>query len=362
MSFKRFFKCGLLILLLGSGLLISCGPSPEEQAATDVALTAAAATDTPIPTPTSTPTPTPTPIPYDLTVLVIGEEDAPINGASIVLTELGEKTGTQITDDTGFGSWHDLPGETVSFTISAQGYLPLNASETMERGANEVTFALERDPFGLLPSEICAPGERLLYVDDFQDGQAQGWRDIEYRANGWDIGPSPDNPDDLVISHTGRSGTWTDYDPVIYEDAVWRFQYMITRPRTFTMHWHIAPEPYEIEDGWVDDSRYQVDFLPRNLYVLRITNPIWAQPLMWSNLWNPTEEWHTVEISTFEDRFEVWRDGKRLFVYTDPSPLPGGGIKIESSQTADPESFVYFNNMSVCELSEPFKPMTIPES
>ena len=42
--------------------------------------------------------------------------------------------------------------------------------------SNEIVLKLERDPFGLLPSDACGAGESLLYVDDFQDGEAQGWK------------------------------------------------------------------------------------------------------------------------------------------------------------------------------------------
>jgi hypothetical protein len=52
-----------LAIILSGGLLLSCGPSPEEQAATAAALTAAAATNTPTPTSTPSPTPTHTPTP-----------------------------------------------------------------------------------------------------------------------------------------------------------------------------------------------------------------------------------------------------------------------------------------------------------
>lgn len=69
MNFKQMVRiCGLVIILI-CGLLISCGPSAEEQTATSVALTATAATETPTPTltptvtSTSTNTPTATPVP-----------------------------------------------------------------------------------------------------------------------------------------------------------------------------------------------------------------------------------------------------------------------------------------------------------
>ncbi len=105
MFVKQIIRLNSLAIILSAGILIGCGPSAEEQAATSDALTAAAATNTPTvtptltPTPTSTPTPTPTPIPYDLSVLVAGEEEAPIIGASVVLAEVGDEVGTQITDE-----------------------------------------------------------------------------------------------------------------------------------------------------------------------------------------------------------------------------------------------------------------------
>ena len=36
-------------------------------------------------------------------------------------------------------------------------------------------FSLSSDPNGLLPINACAPGEELIYLEDFQDGEAQDW-------------------------------------------------------------------------------------------------------------------------------------------------------------------------------------------
>ena len=57
MFVKRLVRLDSIALILSAGILIGCGPSVEEQAATSVALTAAAATSTPRPTPTPTPIP-----------------------------------------------------------------------------------------------------------------------------------------------------------------------------------------------------------------------------------------------------------------------------------------------------------------
>ena len=166
MFVKRLIRLDSLAIILSAGILIGCGPSAEEQAATSVALTAAAATSTPTVTPTHTPTatsthtPTPTPVPYDLSVLVAGEEEAPIIGASVVLAEIGDEVGAQITDGVGQAFWYDLSGDAINLSVSAQGYYRLDVAGTIERGINQLAVALERDPHGLLPSEACAPGER----------------------------------------------------------------------------------------------------------------------------------------------------------------------------------------------------------
>ncbi|MFL7870374.1 MAG: carboxypeptidase-like regulatory domain-containing protein, partial [Anaerolineales bacterium] len=160
---KRIF---LAILLAAILLIASCGPSAEEVAT----MTAAAWTATPSPTATPTLTPTATPIPYDVTVKIIDQDGNPIPGANVVFPESGND-GPVIVDDGGQAVWNNLPGETGTLGVAAPGYFSAEQSLSLERGPNEVTVALERDPYGLLPAEACAPGEKLLYIEDFQDGQ-----------------------------------------------------------------------------------------------------------------------------------------------------------------------------------------------
>ena len=76
-----------LAIFFSSAVLISCGPSVEEQVAGAIALTAVAATNTPTITPTitptltltptSTPTPTPTTLPFGRSVNPLMN---PVNG------------------------------------------------------------------------------------------------------------------------------------------------------------------------------------------------------------------------------------------------------------------------------------------
>ena len=303
MFIKRLVRLDSLAIILSAAILIGCGPSAEEQAATSVALTAAAATSTPTVTPTHTPTatsthtPTPTPVPYDLSVLVAGEEDAPIIGASVVLAEIGDEVGTLITDDVGQVFWKDLPGETVNLSISAQGYYPLDVAETIERGISQITTTLERDPHGLLPSEACAPGERLLYIEDFQDGRAQGWAEIEARAQGWDVVPHPDSAGNLVALNSGVIDTQTKLRDLTFDDAVWRVRFMPHgRPTNYFFTWHGVNEPYEAKEGTVDGSDYSVGaYSGQGLRVVRSVSPSSEIALLDINpFFIRDDEWHVI--------------------------------------------------------------------
>ena len=167
--YQSFLFCTVILFLLLSG----CGPSAEQQAT----MTASVWTPTPLPTATPTPTPTATPVPYDLTVSVVDEAGASIAGASITFPESGDGTPKQANDQ-GQYSWTNLAGEQVSLAVSAQGYLPTDQTTTLQRGPTEFKVTLKRDPFGLLPSAACAPAQKALYFEDFQDGQAQGWPNI----------------------------------------------------------------------------------------------------------------------------------------------------------------------------------------
>ena len=350
---------GIAVIFSGI-LLISCGPSPEEQAATSVALTAAAATSTPTNTPTSTPTPTPTPIPYDLSVLVTGDENAPIIEAIVGLAEIGTEAGKQITDDVGQVFWYELPGETINLSISAQGYFTTEISEIIERGANQITVVLERDPFGLLPAEACSPSEQILYIEDIQDGHADGWVEIEMRALGFDIGHHPDEPADNVIVFSGKFGGRSDLENIMVNNVVWRTQFLIDGRAQVSFNWRVAPEPYEIEEGTVNDSRYTLN-LEETSYILRETSPIRS---LWvaGNPYRPKSGiWHRIEISAYEGKLEAWIDGYRILAYTDPNPLPEGGIFLVVEPFVD-NTIIYLDDIALCELSEPFAPMPIPES
>ena len=101
----------------------------------------------------------------------------------------------------------------------------------MDRGTSELAVVLKRDPFGLLPADACAPGEKLLYIEDFQDGKAQGWQNItgatDFGAkNGWMLGPIEQGNNAVYFT-----GTYHDLDAfqdMTFDNVVWRLKVMTT--------------------------------------------------------------------------------------------------------------------------------------
>jgi hypothetical protein len=363
MLLMKRFNLGLALMLFCI-LLSACGPSPEEQAATAAVLTAAAATNTPSPTSTPaptftpTPTPTPTPVPYDLSLLVVGEEDAPILGAKVVLAEIDDM---QNTDNVGQAFWYDLPGETVNLSVSAQGYFPQEITDTITRGVNQLSVNLDRDPHGILPSEACGPGEKLLYLEDFQDGEAQGWAEIEFRALGWDLIPQHDSQGNLVSQFSCKAETQIQLQALTFEDAVWRIRFMPHgKPTWIGFSWYISGG-YEIKQGNVDYSAYGVPFSEGGMRVMRSQYPFPEITLLDIERYLKPDVWHVLEISTYFDTVEVWLDGNHLVKYNDPQPLPGGALGLELQPSDYEGSWVYFDNLSVCELSAPYVPKPTPE-
>jgi hypothetical protein len=294
-------------------------------------------------------------------VSVTDADGNPVAAAAVAFEELGE---TLASDDEGGVSWADLPGEAASLSVTAQGYLPAETTATLERGPNEVTVALERDPFGLLPAEACAPGESPVYIEDFQDKRAQGWTAIDFQTAGWALVDDPAAAGDIAAvltspEHTGDSLQTLDDQPLVVDNGVWRLRFMITgAPRQLSFNWRHPRDPYEIEQGEVNDSRYQI--------ILGTTDPAHArrlqQPLLNVGLTNGSfrakaDTWYFVEISTFDSRIEVWVDGLSIMGFTDPNPIPPGGIGLELFPPQGEDTAVYFDDMSLCELSAVFAPL-----
>ncbi len=340
----KYALCATIVLFL---LLSGCGPSAEQIAT----MTASAWTPTPLPTAT------PTPLPYDLTVSVIDETGAPIAGASIVFPESGDGSPMQ-ADDQGQYSWNNLGGEAVSLTVSAQGYLNAEQTATIQRGPNEVKVALKRDPFGLLPSEACAPDQKVLYTEDFQDGQAQEWPFISASVrgdmpSGWSIvdeggnkvlklanAPSPSN--DELENHVFDNFIWRAKFKIIGSDANMFFMWRITHPEQGTRKRMVVV-------FGTDANPWMVRFLD---------GP--ANPMAMNTAENGaklnSDQWYDIAITYFNGVHQVWYDGKDQLKYEDAQPYPAGTIGFETHLEAGKTTQLFFDNLAVCELTAPYQP------
>ncbi|MBE7436457.1 MAG: carboxypeptidase regulatory-like domain-containing protein [Anaerolineales bacterium] len=327
--------------------LAACGPSPEEIAT----MTASAWTATP----TITPSPTPTPIPYDMTVKVTDADGIPIAEASVTVGD-GDPN---LTDANGATSWINLDPPDGSVNVSAQGYFASEQTFSLNRGPNEVVVALERDPFGLLPSQACAPGETLLYLEDFQDGEAEGWPDIDFRANGWNLEEYTDEPGNTVVSNNLMEHLGANLQDQTFAEAVWRVRFLVQGRRAISLNW-LQNNGVEVDSQFVDDARYQIVVDKGNTEIRRLTIPVLNIPVG-RGRGAATGVWHNIEISTFQGETLIYLDGARVSGYRDPKPLPGGGIGLEliPFDNAIEGTVNYFDNISVCGLSAPFTSMFV---
>ncbi len=339
----RLAVCGALLALLLSG----CGPSAEQIAT----MTASAWTPTPLPT--ATPPPTATPIPIDLNVKVTDETGAAIAGASIIFAESGSEKPV-LTDEAGQFKWTNLAGPDVTLKVSASGYVAADQAATLQNGPNEVTVALKGDPLGLRAADACAPGEKLLYIEDFQDGKAQGWQNItgaaEFGAkNGWMLGPMEQGNNAAYFT-----GIYHDLDALqdmTFDNVVWRLKVMTTGKDGFSFINLKLSDPTP-EGG----TRYVIQWgADVSLDLTRMQLPdVGAFSVGRSNFKAKQGQWYYVEFSDYQGHVQVWIDGKQEIDYQDPKPLGPGVISLEVNIPKDPQTAYAFDNLSVCELTAPF--------
>lgn len=350
---KKKVICTGLSLITLSIVLLGCAPSPEEPAATSIVTTEAAATSTP----TTTPTWTPTPMPFDLSLLIRSRYGDAIAGAKVAL----EGYGSQMTDDAGKVHWYDLPGDPVNLSIDARGFFPTTQTVPIQRGNNEITITLDHDPHELLHSKACTPSENLIYLEDFQDGQAQSWLIEEGPRFGQEIQPVPGPEGDMVLEWPSMYGGSIFLDGIHVEDSVVRIWFMIPRKGGFVVGMNAIVAPYEFFGKTVEYSAYTTFIDEEGAYGYREARPKVTDELVGPSRPISSSEWHLLEVSAFEGVFEIWVDGIRYLTYQDRKPLPGGTLRL-SNWIETEHGAVLFDDISVCEMTEPFVPIIISES
>lgn len=334
MEDKLFRKILLsLTIVLALSLIASCGPSPEEIAT----MTAAAWTATPLPTATATP------IPYDLTVTIVDADGNPVSGASVTLAEMGaDDMSVQVADESGQVEWTNLPGEMATLSVQAQGFLVNETAQSLERGSNETLISLERDPFGLLASESCPPGEYLQYLEDFQDMQAQNWDAFETNMGGWSIEDLGDGNWVFVADDSASGATLNGHR---FDNAVWRLRFRYDGGANPNFEWRV-----------IEDSSYQVGIITSDIgggSMQRAQGPAMGAARSW-NFHPFVNEWYYLEISYFDGEINVYVNGSSIMrSYQESEPWGPGTIRI--TPFMNPGSQVLLDDFVVCELTQPFE-------
>lgn len=342
---KKLLLWGMFGFLL---LLGACGGPSAEQIAT---MTASAWTPTP------PPTPTPLPPPYDLTVIVIDDMGAPLASAQIIFPESGNGNPMPV-DEQGRRTWNDLPGEAVSLTVSAQGYFTAQQTAVIQRGSNEITVALKRDPFGLLPSEACDADQKVLYLEDFQDGQAQGWAALSLgingnMPNGWTL--IDDEGGNKILSHANApSPSGDELQDLAFDNFVWHLRFkMVGNDANMFFVWRISHEADATRRYVVVLGAQSKPWMVRFYDTSAGPNPMNTAQ---ASVKLAENQWYQFDVTYFGGLHQIWADGKLLMEYRDPQPYPPGAIGFETHLDSSKTTQFFLDDLVVCELNAPYTP------
>lgn len=288
---KRF--CVLLLLVLS---LSACGPS-EEKVAAQIASTLTAVAGSWTPTPANTPTPTP--IPYNASIQIMDENENPLEGAEVTIPDLV----TQVADTNGITNWSNLAGADLEVQCSLQGYKPVDVEETIERGENEIIVQMERDPFGLLPSEILEEGQSLLMIEDFQNNTDL----FDDMVGNWKIIEDPSDPGNMVMevspmSSNPESASVTFGDPNLVD---------------FIIQYRIKYTDLDYDsDNWTwfsFRSKYAVSFSPYYdvIDIIDYLLPDWTW-LNQKHMKIQNDTWYTIKVIAIEDEAFFYLNGNQM--------------------------------------------------
>jgi len=322
----------IIVFCILVGLTLSaCGPSPEAVAT----MTASAWTPTP------EPTLTPTPLPFDLTVSLLGEDGEMVYyNAAINATEHEEV----LADASGEVTLINLPGPEGEVSAAAQGFEPLTENLTLERGMNEMTFTLTVDPLQVNPTTACSDGQTLLYIEDFEDGFAQGWDGISRPRYAFEEIEGRGTV--LTFSEENTEGAGTPIEEgKEFGNFVWKWDTF--NDNDLFLHIH--------ETG---DRKYLIRFQPggEGIQIIHQEGPEHKTSAYrgFNNF-----EWISVAIAFFENALEFYINDELYVALDDPDPIPSGGFMMHFTE---PGAKASIDNMVICELTEPYVPVIAEES
>ena len=326
----KICKYLIVFLLLGT-VVVACGPSPEAIAT----MTASAWTPTP------EPTLTPIPLPFDLTVSLLDEDGETVFfNAAVSATEHEEV----LADASGQAMLMNLPGPDVEVLVTAQGHEPLTENVTLERGMNEITFTLTVDPIQVNPATACDEGQTLLYIEDFEDGFAQGWDGISRPRYAFEEIEGRGTV--LTFSEENTEGTGTPIEAgKEFGNFVWKWD--TYNDNDLFLHIHEK-----------DDRKYLIRFQPggEGIQIIHQEGPDHKASAYrgFNNF-----EWTSVAIAFYDNALEFYINDELYVALDDPEPIPSGELMMHFTE---PGAKASIDNMVICELTEPYVPPATVET
>jgi hypothetical protein len=273
---------------------------------------------------------------------VVDDQGNPISWANVSLDEL--KLSAKV-DDTGQAVWTDLSQGNVTLHVTAQGYAVAEEQLSLDRGPTEKTITLTRVPFGLLPSQACAPGETFLYAEDFQSGAVENWGSYP-PGTPFPIEEDPTTPGNKVLSiNFGKTDGEFEVKAIPMQDnVVRRFKYMPGNHSRFNT-------------GFGGTSSYFIVLSADQLVLNFSSETAGVQTLAHGKPAMVQGIWHLLEFSSYNGKIEVWADGKLAASYEGATALTDGNILTIGSAFLPPDSVVRVDDVSICGLNAPFVPM-----
>jgi hypothetical protein len=284
---------------------------------------------------------------YSLTVKVADGEGNPISWAKGDVQGVGSAL-TKTADNQGTFNWEDLTANSGTLTVSAQGYVPVQQALDLVEGSNEISVTMELDPVQLNPASVCKPGQTVLYVEDFEDSQAQDF--VGATAPTWEIKSIADMGN-VLEANIGGTGSKVDVRSS-WDNAFMQFNMMAAGPISMEFYIHSTNVP-EGKDAGI--YRYVISYNSGEAFTLSFEIPTDSGILATGdNVAFDENVWHTLTFAFYKGEISVYLDGAEQLTYTDQVPVGDGQfgyfIKDGTSGAVD------FDNIIVCSLDAAYTP------
>ena len=331
---KNLFRTIMVVLIL---MLTACGSSTQKVETMPTSEAAVSPTEPALPS-------------YELKVMVADQDGSPISWSTGIIQISGKDVSME-ADDSGQIAWNNLAGATGTLTVSAQGYKPTQQSLSLVQGSNELSVKMEIDPLQLNPAKVCSPDQKIIYVEDFEDGQAQYMENLVEPK--WDLVSLEDNG--MVLSANSPGGSAEAMVNSVFSNAVWLFDIKTSGVIDVDFLWHVS----EVDEGPTAGLyRYNIAYQPGEILELDFERPGEKGKLVESE--SPVMEedaWRTFAIAYYNGGISIWVDGEKAMNVEHVPPIEKGifGFQVNPGTEAE----IFFDNIIVCGLNEPYTPPAV---